>query len=193
MYRSVDEEQWYDKDVSKINVDTSLGIEFKVPRNDGGWADENDSLENIGKWFVQFEMPRRSIFTDISICDECGCPDDSIILADVTKKPGQVLSYPLINFKDYKSMGTVLSFLRQQSWWDDSARSLNGENPSEDDATRFCRSVMNSIQSIDLNELDARIVTQSLILAGPFNLKAIKKLKDTTECNYPITSKAANN
>ena len=187
MYRSVDEEQWYDRDVNKISVDKSLSIEFKVPKNDGGWTTKNDSLADIGEWYIQFEMPRRSIFTDISVCNEYGCPNDTEILADVAKKPGQVLSYPLINFKDYKSMGTVLAFLRQQSWWDESIKSLNGGNPSKDDATTFCRNVMNSIQSIDLNELDAQIVTQSLILAGPFKLNAVGVLKGAAAC------KAANN
>jgi hypothetical protein len=166
---SVSERQSFD-----INLKSGKGylIDIVAPQGEGKWTGSaggtptwRKEWRSLGRWKVSFAPPRPSVFSDILCAADSGAVCDKQALTqarraavnDALSRPMSVLAFKL--FDADQQLGTVGSYLRQQSWWSDAA--TGGSNPGMS-AAEFCRRVRADIVGIGLNDLDGRIVAEAL-------------------------------
>jgi len=131
------------------------------------------SLRNIekrfGRWNVSFATPRPSIFSDFLICDPSNSkplckgkfePAKQAAIADARSRPMAVLAFKL--FEGEQELGTVASYLRQQTWWTDSVTAAQ-DTKAPAKLPELCRKIRAAIVAIGLNDTDGRIVAQSVV------------------------------
>jgi hypothetical protein len=188
---SVSERQSFD---ISLKAGKTYTIEVVGPGTEG-------SLRNIekrvGKWTVSFATPRPSIFSDVLICPTSGskplCKGDfsaarSAAVEDARTRPMSVLDFKL--FEGEQQLGTIASYLRQQTWWTDSVTAAqDAKAPAK--LPELCRKIRAAIVSIGLNDLDGRIVAQSAVESDmvPGNIRDAAEKKAIPEITKDCTAR----
>ncbi len=189
---SIDEEQWYDDDIRYWHpldraAPTGVAVTFQIPASEGSWTDT--PVLTVGRWSVSFADPRPSIFSDIQICQNG--PRCAPTFAEAAKiaqsevKPEEVLSYQLVS--NAQSLGTVQAYLKQLDWFSAALTKFAKAAPSDDDVDDFCRSIKSAIASLNLNAVDAGIVTAAVRNGTPLlGGTAVDKMSKRPACGYAV-------
>jgi hypothetical protein len=188
---SIDEEHWIDDDVGVMGCSTGIAITLKIPDADheGKWNTAAARL--VGTWYVSFAPPRPSIFSDIEVCTASTpsrrCAPTFAAAAELAEKetvsaPEEVLQFQLI--ANAQSLGTISSFLKQQSWYSTAQKQLGVTRVKKDDVSQFCRSIKEAIVGLDLNRIDAGIVAKAMQSEIWISKDAQTAMGSTKECGY---------
>ncbi len=189
---SIDEEPWVDNDIRRWGGGVSAT--FSIPAIEGAW-DRVDDYRTVGTWTVRFADPRPSIFSDIEVCERSftlrgeSC---ALTLADAIQRaqqasldrPEEVLGFQLVN--GAQALGTVAAFLKQQDFWTSAQKAFQGAgSPKPDDISLFCRSIRNAITGLNLNSIDAGIVTVAVQHSAAFSSAVTKAMADDpADCGF---------
>jgi hypothetical protein len=208
MSKQLDEEQLIDNDVRRWGRGVLISFRIPPPNSESSWS-HSENFRTVGSWRVQFEDPRPSIFSDIQICfkhvddasdttqpsnkkvDQAYCRSTVADASDAAQKdaagrPEQVLAFSLVNGS--QNLGSVLTYLKQQSFWDASNKTFNAlrgeEAPKSDDVSSFCRSVKSTLANIGLNAVDGGIVTAAVRERAQLSAAVTKAMKANDDCGY---------
>ncbi len=206
------EEQWIDNDIRRWKK--GVVVTFRIPRPDDE-GHYNEDLMKVGTWKVAFEDPRPSIFSDVQICDvkkskkkEAPKEGDSETSEDAElsgcrrtmrlaalaaqnaaeQRPEQVLAFNLLN--GTTPLGAISVYLKQQAWWDASTKafaSLGEKDPTDHLVGGFCRSIKEAIVTLNLNSIDAGIVTAAVRDRSQLPSKVSSRMRTLPECGYAVT------
>ncbi len=188
---SVDEEQWSDSDVRLWN--TGVSITFKIPPSDGKLQEKQGSstLHPVGTWIIRFASPRPSVFANIDICTDGGAAqkacktsfDDAAKAAEAAIQPADVLEFKLSD--NGNDLGTVEAYIKKQEWYTTALKAFSG-TPKAPDAALFCRSLKDSVASLDLNSVDQGIIAYAAVagLSIPDAGYKLLKAEKLCQCSY---------
>ncbi len=185
--RSIDEEPWIDNDIRRWGAGVS--VTFSIPFQEGAW---DQAYGHVGTWTITFDYPRPSIFSDVQICpvkEQTTCKANFTAAAmqaqtDTAKRPEQVLAFQLLN--GAQTLGTVEAYLKQQDFWTTAQKAFQAkEGVKADDVSQFCRSIRNSMATLNLNYIDSGIVVVSVRKSSALT-SAVADLmeKDKVNCGY---------
>ncbi|WBO22208.1 hypothetical protein [Sphingomonas abietis] len=165
-----------------------IDITLHIPRRQGQWdrpvspAGEEDArsrsprtageldFASVGIWTVRFDQPHVSAFAatvidcGAGVTSDQGCEGAFALAATQAGKEirghlGEVLGFPLLSDAAATGIGTLGGYLRQQPWWADDLKVLDGPGA---DATHFCREVREAVMAIGFSQLDAGFVTEAI-------------------------------
>lgn len=168
---SIMEEHIYDQALRKWQSEGGVSISLYIPKQEGNFSDASKC--NVGKWIVNFDEPRPSIFSDWRLCGvakegiRCKKNKNEALKAIYKEiSPGQVLSYELMK-AGAKSI-TIRSYITQQEWYISALSSFSNKIATDKEiAETICRNIVNSITDLGLNSEDADIVVWAAINGLP--------------------------
>jgi hypothetical protein len=194
---SIDEEHLLDQDIGRWPPGGGATVALNIPGAEGDWSSASAD-KPVGTWTIRFAAPKPSIFSDITICDT-GVPTAGVSCranyvtaatdAERTVSPDEVLSFQLIN--GAQSLGMVATYLKQKDWY---TAALSGfattGGVSTGSVGQFGRSIKSSITDLNLNAVDAGIVTSAVRRGLALQTSVTDQMNTTHECAllYPITS-----
>ncbi len=194
---NIDEEHLLDQDIGRWPPGGGATVALNIPGAESDWTSASAD-KPVGTWTIRFAAPKPSIFSDITICDTvvptagvC-CRANYVTAATDAERavsPGEVLSFQLIN--GAQSLGTVATYLKQKDWY---TAALSGfattGGVSTGSVGQFCRSIKSSITDLNLNAVDAGIVTNAVRRGLALPTSVADQMNTTHECAplYPITS-----
>jgi hypothetical protein len=150
-----------------------------------GATQESDGLEPnrvIGKWLISFAPARPSIFSSIACEPEtsseaCNTESKKAAFDDAKNRPQAVLSFALID--KIGNSGTILSYLKQQAWWDQLA-----DLKAEGDYGTFCRRIRGAMAEIGLSDTDGKIIAYAVSQSGSVSQDAKTGMESAGDCKF---------
>ena len=192
---SLNEGQWLDNDIRRW--DSGVVLTFSIPKSEGRLKKDKDAYQIVGRWYVSFENPRPSIFSDRLICKPAsdGTTSGGACIVgyataatqaerDTVGGAAAVLQFPLI--KDAQSLGTVSAYLQQQPWWSPAitAFAKGGDALNAASIATFCQNIKLAITAINLNRVDAGIVANAVREGLPLPDRVSGLMASAEQCSY---------
>ncbi len=210
--KQLDEEQWVENDIRRWH--NGLGVTFKVPAaaDQANWGIDDNKLQAVGQWFVSFEDPRPSVFSDIQVCPpwirlaekekaraaaEAARPACKLTLNEAAieaqnatlARPEQVLAFTVAASKSAQS--TVYAYLKQADFWAATLTTLQSKTaPKADDVAVACRNIKNAIASLGLNNIDAGIVVAAVRDGIGLPAGTVAVMNQVPGCQYAVAAAA---
>jgi hypothetical protein len=186
--KGIEERHKTDRDLRLWNNDhNGATLSVKIPINESNWSQDSEKLYDVGEWNISFDNPRPSIFVDWYICDpetykRCkGSRDEAISNIILEAKSNEILKYVLFN-GNTNNIGTMESYIAQQSWYANYVSDLSDETKSTDAATKFCRQIRNTVTSLGLSSLDADMVVWAVFDGMEISGNAITAIGNNPDC-----------
>jgi hypothetical protein len=166
-------------------------VTFRMPADEGDWKHPD---QIVGNWFVTFENPRPSIFSDILICSRArqataACATGFAAAARQAEAATAANAAAVLQFQliaGTQSLGTVAAYLQHQPWWTSSLTGFakRGTTVSPAAAASFCQNIKIAVAALNLNKVDGGIVANAVRLGLPLPDGVAPAMQRSGACGY---------
>lgn len=186
---SLSEAQWLDNDIRRWS--NGVMVSFRMPADEGDWRHPD---QIVGNWFVTFEKPRPSVFSDVLICSDQvrarpACAPDFAKAARQAEKDAAANAAAVLEFQlvaGTQSLGTVAADLQHQTWWTPALTGFAKGRGSVQaiEVAGFCQNIKMAVAALNLNKVDGGIVANAVRLGLPLPDGVAQAMLHSQACGY---------